>query len=48
VTVTIDQWQDTRRPLDDELLEWVGGAFDPDEFDAADVNAEVGELARNA
>ena len=39
---------DPEDPEHDKFLEWVGGAFDPDEFDAADVNAALGEIARGA
>jgi hypothetical protein len=34
-------------PEHDELLEWVGGEFDPEAFDLADVNAALAGLAGN-
>ena len=33
--------QDPKHPEHDEMLEWVGGSFDPEEFDLDAINEEV-------
>lgn len=37
---------DRAHPEHDEMVEWVGGSFDPDAFDIDDLNAMLGGLAR--
>ena len=36
--------RDPTHPEHDEMLEWVGGEFDPDAFDADEVNMELQSL----
>ncbi|MDX9971701.1 MAG: plasmid pRiA4b ORF-3 family protein [FCB group bacterium] len=35
---------DPKHPRHDELLEWIGGHFDPDEFDLDDINKRLKRL----
>jgi hypothetical protein len=35
---------DPKHPEHDEMLEWVGGEFDPDAFDLEEVNTELQSL----
>ncbi|GAA2330990.1 plasmid pRiA4b ORF-3 family protein [Streptomyces cuspidosporus] len=37
----IEAITDPRHEEHDELLEWVGGAFDPSRFDAEDINKRL-------
>lgn len=42
----LERVQDPRHEEHDETLEWVGGEFDPEEFDLEEVNQELQQLRR--
>jgi len=37
---------DPKHPDHDDMLEWLGGEFDPDEFDLDDINEDLAEYCR--
>jgi Plasmid pRiA4b ORF-3-like protein len=37
---------DTNHPEHEEMLEWLGGEFDPEEFDLEEINEELAEYCR--
>jgi hypothetical protein len=41
----VDAIQNPQHPRHDELLEWIGGEFDPEAFDLETVNKELEEVA---
>jgi hypothetical protein len=40
----LDAIQDPQHPEHEEMLEWVGGEFDPEAFDLDEVNRELQRL----
>jgi len=36
--------RDPNHPEHDEMLEWAGGSFDPEAFDIAEINRELGKI----
>ena len=40
----LDAIQDPQHPEHEEMLEWMGGEFDPDAFDLEEVNRELQRL----
>jgi hypothetical protein len=42
----LDAVRDTAHPEHQEMLEWIGGEFDPDDFDLEEVNALLSEQFR--
>ena len=38
---------DVNHPEHDDMLEWIGGEFDPEEFDIESINKELGHIQKN-
>ena len=43
----LDALKDTHHERHDELKEWIGGSFDPDEFDVKETNRRIRSIDYN-